>query len=159
MSHIAYPPPGTSINKQVTGAAAIVTDDRNRVLLQRREDNGYWGLPGGGVDPGETVSAACIREVKEETNLEVEILRLHGVYSDPAIGQLIRYPDGTVAHIIAVVFVCRVVGGDLKISHESTEAGWFEMSALPEPMTPSHRVRIADFQSDCRAGTFNTWVK
>ncbi len=159
MSHTAYPPPGTPVNKQVTGAAAIITDGRNRVLLQRREDNGHWGLPGGGVDPGETVSAACIREVKEETNLDVEILRLHGVYSDPAIGQLIRYPDGNVAHIIAIVFACRVIGGNLKISHESTDAGWFDFNALPEPMTPSHRVRLADFYADLGSVQSAVWLK
>lgn len=159
MSHTAYPPPGTPVNKQVTGAAAIITDGRNRVLLQRREDNGHWGLPGGGVDPGETVSAACIREVKEETNLDVEILRLHGVYSDPAIGQLIRYPDGNVAHIIAIVFVCRVIGGNLKISHESTDAGWFEFNALPDPMTPSHRVRLSDFYADLGSVQSAVWLK
>jgi 8-oxo-dGTP pyrophosphatase MutT (NUDIX family) len=145
MSHDSYPPPGTPISKLVTGAAAIVIDQQHRVLLQKREDNGHWGLPGGGIDPGETVTAACIREVKEETNYDVEVLRLHGVYSDPTIGQLIRYPDGNVAHIIAIVFVCRVIGGDLKISHESTDAGWFHAHELPNPMTPSHRVRLQDF--------------
>ena len=53
--------------------------------------------------------------------------------------------DGNVAHIIAIVFVCRVTGGDLKISHESTDAGWFDFHNLPDPMTPSHRVRLKDY--------------
>ena len=139
--------------------AAIITDDLNRILLQKREDNGHWGLPGGGVDLGETVAAACIREVKEETNLDVEILRLHGVYSDPAIGQLIRYPDGAVAHIIAIVFVCRITGGKLKLSHESTDAGWYDFQNLPEPMTPSHRVRLTDFFNDLDQGRTAVRVK
>ena len=55
-----------------------------RVLLQRRDDNGRWGLPGGSVEPGESVRTAVIREVHEETGLDVEPLRLIGVYSDPA---------------------------------------------------------------------------
>lgn len=137
--------PGMTIHKIVLGCAAIVLDDRGRVLLQRRSDNAHWGLPGGGVDPGERVADTVVREVREETGLHVEVVRLHGVYSDPAIGQLIRYPDGNIAHIVALTFLCRVVGGAVTLSHESTAVEWFDPAALPTPMTPSHAVRLADF--------------
>jgi ADP-ribose pyrophosphatase YjhB (NUDIX family) len=159
MSHTAYPPPGTPVDKQVTGAAAIVIDSAGRVLLQRRADNGHWGLPGGGIDLGESASAACIREVREETGYDVDILRLHGVYSDPVFGQLIRYPDGRVAHIVAIVFVCKVVGGTLTISDESTDAAWCEPGELPEPMAPSHRVRLTDFWSAGGLAGTTTFVR
>ncbi len=140
-----YPKPGTPIHKLVLGCAAVILDDQKRVLLQRRSDNGYWGLPGGGVEPGERVTDTVVREVYEETGLRVEVVRLHGVYSDPALGQLIRYPDGNVGHIVALTFACRIVGGEIRVSDESTAVEWHPTDALPEPMTPSHRVRLADF--------------
>lgn len=140
-----YPAPGTPIDKIVLGCAAIVLDDGGRVLLQRRSDNGHWGLPGGGVEPGEKVADTVVREVFEETGYRVEVVRLHGVYSDPALGQLIRYPDGNVAQIVALTFHCKVVGGEPRLSHESTAVEWHPPGSLPEPMTPSHKVRLADF--------------
>jgi ADP-ribose pyrophosphatase YjhB (NUDIX family) len=139
--------PGMDIARIMLGCAAIVVDEGGRVLLQRRADNGHWGLPGGGVDPGEMVADTVVREVFEETGYRVEVVRLHGVYSDPRIGQLIRYEDGQVVHIVALVFVCRVVGGERTVSHESTAVEWFDPRALPEPMTPSHVVRLGDFLS------------
>lgn len=146
MSHAdPYPKPGTPISKLVLGCAAIILDDAGRVLLQKRSDNGHWGLPGGGVEPGEKVADTVVREVYEETGYRVEVIRLHGVYSDPALGQLIRYPDGNVGHIVAIIFQCRVVGGAIRVSHESTAVEWHPTDMLPEPMTPSHRVRLADF--------------
>ena len=75
-------------------AAVIFTNDR--VLLQRRDDTGHWGLPGGAVEPGESVRQALIREVREETGLEVEPLRLIGVYSDtPSTTRSCRIPTAT----------------------------------------------------------------
>src|SRR5438045_8375170 len=68
------------------GVSAIILTPEG-LLLQRRSDNGLWGLPGGGVEPGESVSEAIVREVREETGLEVAPGRLVGVYSAPAIGQ------------------------------------------------------------------------
>src|ERR1051325_4042675 len=64
------------------GVSAVVLTPEG-LLLQRRSDNGLWGLPGGGVEPGESVSAAIVREVREETGLDVTPVRLVGVYSAP----------------------------------------------------------------------------
>src|SRR5512143_3545339 len=98
--------------------AAVVTDGDGRLLLQRRSDNGLWGLPGGSVEIGESVSDAILREVKEETGLTVAIERLVGVYSDPTF-QIVRYPDGNVVHYISTLFVCRVLEGTLQTCAES----------------------------------------
>jgi 8-oxo-dGTP diphosphatase len=65
-------------------AAAIIQDDEGRVLLIRRGDGRGWSLPGGMMEPGERIAEAVVREVWEETGLEVEPVRLVGVYSDPA---------------------------------------------------------------------------
>src|SRR5512138_962466 len=76
--------------------------DKKTVLLTRRADNGQWCLPGGRVDPGESVSEACIRELQEETGIDSHVRRLVGVYSDP--DQLIVYPEGAKAFVIVVCF-------------------------------------------------------
>jgi len=114
------------------------------VLLQRRDDNRRWGLPGGGVDPGESVRTAIVREVREETGLEVEPLRLIGVYSDPANHQVITYPDGNVIHYVSAVFECAVRGGALVCGAESLELEYFAPDALPEDTLPISRIRIVD---------------
>src|SRR5229473_2541660 len=125
------------------GVSAIILTGEG-LLLQRRSDNRLWGLPGGGVEPGESVTEAVVREVREETGLEVVPLRLIGVYSAPEHGQIVTYPDGNVTHYISSSFECRVVSGALACSHESLELGWFDPERLPADMVPMHRVRIAD---------------
>jgi len=125
------------------GVAAVIFQDE-RVLLQRRDDNGRWGLPGGSVEPGESVRTAVIREVREETGLDVEPLRLIGVYSDPANHQIITYPDGNVIHYVSSVFECAVRGGTLTCCDESLELAFFPPDALPADTLPISRIRIVD---------------
>ena len=114
------------------------------VLLQRRSDNQLWGLPGGGVEPGESVSQAVVREVREETGLEVTPVRLIGVYSAPENDQIVTYPDGNVIHYVSTSFECRIVGGTLACGTESLELGWFDPDRLPAELVPMHRIRIFD---------------
>ena len=125
------------------GVGAVIFDGA-RVLLQRRDDNGRWGLPGGAVEPGESVREALVREVREETGLEVEPLRLVGVYSDPANHQIVTYPDGNVIHYVSVVFECAVRGGTLACGAESLDLGFFPSDALPADTLPISRIRIVD---------------
>jgi glycerol-1-phosphatase len=125
------------------GVGAVIFDG-DRVLLQRRDDNGRWGLPGGGVDAGESVVAAVVREVREETGLDVEPLRLIGVYSDPANHQVIAYPDGNVIHYVSAVFECAIRGGTLACGPESLELGFFAPDALPDDTLAISRIRIVD---------------
>jgi ADP-ribose pyrophosphatase YjhB (NUDIX family) len=123
--------------------AAIVTDGDGHVLLQRRSDNGRWGLPGGSVEIGESVTEAIVREVREETGLAVEVVRLIGVYSDPNL-QVVRYADGNVVHYISSLFLCRVVGGDLQTCEESLDVQFFDPARLPEDLLAMHRIRLQD---------------
>ncbi len=137
-------PPGVRPTVMRAAASAVVFDDaRRRVLLQRRSDNGRWGLPGGGVELGETLAAACIREVREETGFDVAIVRLIGVYSDPAF-QVVRYPDGHVVHYVSACFECRVVGGAAALCDETLALEWFDTRDLPPDLLPMHRLRIDD---------------
>jgi len=125
------------------GVAAIIRNEQGQILLQRRSDNGLWGLPGGSVEIGESVRQAIVREVEEETGLRVEIERLIGVYSDPAV-QIVRYPDGNVVHYISTLYACRILGGSLRTCAETLELDYFDPGAPPANLVPMHRIRIAD---------------
>ncbi len=109
------------------GCSAVLFDKgREHVLLTRRTDNGQWCLPGGMIDPGESVREGCEREVFEETGLRVRVVRMSGVYSDP--NRLTIYPDGNKAHVIVLAFVVEFVDGILSISDETTDAGFFSVT-------------------------------
>jgi ADP-ribose pyrophosphatase YjhB (NUDIX family) len=138
------PEPDVSKARQLRpSVAAIIPNNDGHVLLQRRSDNGLWGLPGGGVEIGESVSTAIVREVQEETGLTVMIERLVGVYSDPRF-QVVRYADGNVVHYINTLFVCRIVGGTLQTCEETLDLQFFDPAHLPEGMLLSHRIRVRD---------------
>ncbi|WP_433221956.1 NUDIX domain-containing protein [Dactylosporangium sp. CS-047395] len=113
----------------VPGAQVLVTDDDGRVLLQRRADSGNWSAPGGTMDVGETLAQTAVREVREETGLDVEITGLLGIYTDP--GHVIAYSDGEVRQEFVVAFTGRVTGGELQISDESTELRWVLLDEAP----------------------------
>ena len=127
----------------VRPSVAAVILDRDRVLLQRRSDGGQWGLPGGSVEVGESVTEAVVREVREETGLEVMPERLIGVYSDPAL-QVVRYPTGHVWHYVTTLFGCAVRGGTLTICDETLALRYFPVRRLPATLLPHHRIRIKD---------------
>jgi ADP-ribose pyrophosphatase YjhB (NUDIX family) len=123
------------------------------ILLMRRSDNGFWSLPGGFVEIGESVAEAARREVLEETGWTVELGRLVGVYSDPKT-QVVDYgrKKGAGAgggdrriHVVNLCFEARAIApGEATTPDESLEIGFFDPRALPEPLVPIQRVRIED---------------
>ncbi len=117
---------------------------RRELLLMQRSDNAHWGIPGGFVEPGESVESAVAREVAEETGVQVVVGRLVGVYSDPA-RMVVEYPDGRRVHVVNLCFEARPVGvGVATTPDEALASGYFALDALPEPLVPIHRVRIED---------------
>jgi len=107
-------------------SAVLFGIDRLTILLTRRTDNGQWCLPGGMIDPGESVSEGCEREFFEETGLMVRVVRLTGVYSNP--NRLTIYPDGNKAHVIVLNFEVEQVGGELGLSDETMDAQFFPVA-------------------------------
>jgi mutator protein MutT len=110
--------------------AAIVRNEAGQILFQRRTDDGQWSLPAGSLDPGETPAAGIVREVREETGLEVEPIGIIGVFGGEAFRH--RYPHGDVTEYVAVVFECRVVSGSLGGERDETlELKYFSASERP----------------------------
>ncbi len=135
-------PDAPTPNSLVPGGSALILDEIGRVLMQRRADSGNWSLPGGVMELGETIGQAVVREVHEETGLEVELTGILGVYTDPR--HIIAYDDGEVRQEFVIAFNARPVGGELRPSDESIEVRWVPVSELPEmPVHESVRLRIA----------------
>jgi len=111
-------------------SAVLFGEDRVTVLLTRRTDNGQWCLPGGMIEPGESVSEGCEREVFEETGLRIRVVRLTCVYSNP--NRLTIYPDGNKAHVIVLTFEVEQVGGELGLSDETTDAQFFPVAEVEQ---------------------------
>jgi ADP-ribose pyrophosphatase YjhB (NUDIX family) len=119
-------------------------DDPRMILLMKRRDNQHWGLPGGYVEPGESVLVATRREVREETGYEIEVGRLIGVYSDPR-SQVVEYPDLRRVQIVNLCFEATAGDqGELETPDETLELGFFGTDALPQPFVPIHAIRVSD---------------
>ncbi|MFD1427003.1 HAD-IIA family hydrolase [Kroppenstedtia sanguinis] len=126
------------------GVAGIVMDERGRVLLMRRADNGCWAVPSGHVERGESVEEAIVREIREETGLQVEVKRLIGLYSDPK-SQVFTYRNGATAQFVTACFRCERVGGALVTTGDETlDVNYFEVDRLPEPILKMHPDWIED---------------
>ena len=126
------------------GCSAVLFDPTGeKILITRRADNGQWVLPGGGLESGESLAEACVREMREETGLSVRVVRLLGVYSNPDM--LLAYADGHRFQVIAHNFLVEHVAGEPGLSDEVTAWGWYgpaDLAALD--LMPHHRQRLAD---------------
>jgi 8-oxo-dGTP pyrophosphatase MutT (NUDIX family) len=134
-------PTAPAVNSLVPAASIVAFDQAGRILLHRRRDNERWALPGGVMQPGETIAATAVRETKEETSVDVEVTGLVGIYSDPL--HVIAYGDGEVRQEFNVCFRGRALPGGVSPSSESTEVRFVAPAELTSlPMHPSTRFRI-----------------
>ena len=144
MTQVLYGPGLGKEGKLRLGCSATIFDqNREKVLLTQRADNGRWCLPGGGMDSGESVAQACEREVWEETGLKVRATRLIGIYSNP--DQLVIYPDGNKAFFVVLSFEAEIISGELGLSDETTAFGYFSLEEMESmPMHAKHKQRVED---------------
>ena len=139
-------------------ASTIVTDERGAILFQRRADFGdaWWGLPGGLLELGESITQTALRETREETGLSVQPTRLVGLYSSPDFD--VTYPNGDQAQQITACFASQTIDGRLHPqSDEILELRYFLPDALP-PMPIWYSAMVADYlahrpETSFRAGT------
>ena len=114
------------------GVFAIIFDEQKRVLLCHRRDHDLWNLPGGGLSLNEAPWEGVIREVKEETGLDVRVVRLAGIYSKK------NSTD------IALSFLCQVVGGEMTLTDEADRIEYFSSEDMPKNTSPKQVERIKD---------------
>ena len=120
------------------GCSAVVFRD-DEILLVKRSDVPIWALPGGGIEPNESCAEATVREILEETGVEIELMRLVGVYSRP------RWRSGG-DH--ATVFAARALTNHfVPQEDEVSDVGFFPINDLPQPFVWWHRQRVEDAQN------------
>ncbi len=121
------------------GAMAVVPNARGEILAVHRTDNGLWTLPGGYADIGETTTHTAVREVREETGLAVEPVRVIGVYSETPM-MMALMPNGDIAHNVGIAFECRITGGELRADGtETSEVAFLSPERfLAQPFLPIH---------------------
>lgn len=115
-------------------ACDMLLIENGKILLIRRAREpfkGEWAIPGGRIEEGESAEQCLKREMKEETGLDVEPVKLTGVYSDPK-----RDPRG----VIAAAYLVRRVGGEVKAGDDAGEARWFDLAALPKLCTDHGKI-------------------
>lgn len=115
------------------GVFALIKDEQNRVLLALRTDRNWWNLPGGSLEAGEAPWEGVVREVREETGLDVSVQRLLGVYSKIDKNDLV------------LSFECQVLGGELTLNDEAADLKYFSVNELPEKLYRNHQERIEDY--------------
>jgi 8-oxo-dGTP pyrophosphatase MutT (NUDIX family) len=129
----------------LVGAAILVLDEQNRLLMMKRSDNECWSVPGGSVEPGELVEAAAKRETFEESNLEIGELLLFGVFSGPEF--FYKYPNGDEVYNVIIIYSSHDWHGEVKLNDEHTEWRWFSVDSIPEEISPPIKPIIEQFKT------------
>ena len=124
------------------GAAAIIVNENGQILLQSRADRDKWGLPGGCQELGERFEDTVIREIKEETNLDVkeEDLELIAVVSGESRKN--EYPNGDVVINNTILYCVKKYSGELKWDSESKEMKFFDLDNLPQNQNDPDLIEI-----------------
>jgi len=110
----------------------IIFDQQNKILLCHRRDYDLWNLPGGTMEVGESPWECVVREIKEETGLNVEIKKLIGVYNKPEKNE------------ICFSFMCSIINGELTLNEEADKLEYFAIKDIPANMSLKQIERIKD---------------
>ncbi len=126
------------------GVGILVFNKDNKILMQLRTDYNQWGFPGGSMELGESFEETAKRELKEETNLEIDELKLIKILSGKDTYR--EYPNGDKLYDITAIFVIKKYHGELKINdNESKKLDWFDINNLPQNMTSHTKNYIQKF--------------
>jgi len=122
--------------------------EEQEILLELRADCDMWSVPGGRMHPGETIEEGVKREVKEETNIDVTLDDLFGVYSDPKTGTLRHYTEDDFSqHVIDIFMIGHPTSYNIKKSDESLNVKFFKFKDVPDNLVPTVSRAIKDYRS------------
>jgi len=128
----------------IPSAAVLILNDENCLLMQHRQDNQLWGLIGGSMEIGESLEETAKREVREETNLELDELNWFNLFSGKEL--IYTYPHGDVIANVVAVYISRKFRGILKVNKlEGDELRFFETDKLPEDISPPDQPIVESF--------------
>lgn len=137
----------------VPGARIVIENSSGHVLLQKRSDLNTWGLPGGNAEPGEDLSSVVVREVFEETGLEIADAKPFGFGCNPNL-ETIRFPNGDRCQFFVLNFFTKSYSGSLRmLDGESLALEWYSLEQLPE-MLPNMKASLLAYEVYCRSGEF-----
>ena len=132
--------------KIILNAATTIIEKDGKILLQRRTDNGKWGLIGGLMEINETYQETAIREVREETGLEVKLDSFLGIFHNHNM----VWSSGDQAHVVTAFFTASIVRGTLRIDEESYELRFFSREEMPELFAEDHRAALETYFAGVR---------
>ncbi|BBH20431.1 DNA mismatch repair protein MutT [Paenibacillus baekrokdamisoli] len=133
----------------MTGACVIIIDKQDRILLQLRADNGLWGLPGGSLEPGESMEEVAKRELFEETGLIADEINLLDVFSGKDL--YYQYPHGDEVYNVIVAYTCREYQGNINLDEkEVKDIKFFNIQDIPSEISPPDIPIINNFLKKIR---------
>jgi 8-oxo-dGTP pyrophosphatase MutT (NUDIX family) len=131
----------------MAGAAVLIFDEQNRLLLQLRKDNHLWGLIGGSMEIGESLEETAKREVREETGLILNELKWFGLFSGQK--QIYQYPNGDIVANVTAVYTSRAFRGKMQANPEEVERiQFFELQKLPKQINTPDRSVLEKYLCD-----------
>jgi 8-oxo-dGTP pyrophosphatase MutT (NUDIX family) len=132
------------------GSSVLLLDGMDRLLLQLRRDNGCWGLPGGSLEPGESLESTALRELKEETGFQADDLSFFKVYSGEEL--YYKYPHGDEVYNVIAAYICTEYHGTAEPdAEEAVKVEFFPLEQLPENISPPDKIVIKDLLETKRA--------
>ena len=136
----------TSPRKLILNCAGGLIIKEDKILFQRRSDNGKWGLIGGLLEMDETYEEAALREIREETGLEVRLDSFLGIYHNHNM----VWSNGDAAHVICAYFTASILSGEPRIDEESYELRFFGKEEIPRLFAEDHRAALAAYFAGVR---------
>ncbi len=136
----------TGPRKLILNAADALIVREGKILFQRRADNGKWGLIGGLLELNETYEEAAIREIREETGLEVKLESFLGIFHNHDM----VWPNGDRAHVISACYTASIVKGEPRIDEESFELRFFGKDEIPPLFAQDHIEELKAYFSRVR---------
>lgn len=132
----------------MVGAGVLVMDEQHRLLLGKRTDNHQWGIPGGSMEPGETLEETARREALEETGLAIGELKLFGVFSGPDF--FYTYPSGDQVYNVSIIYESHDFAGQMGKNGEHSAFRFFAVDEIPEEISPPVKPIIQEWVSGHR---------